>query len=289
MDLIRSATQKAGGIYLYANQQGCDGDRLYYDGCALIAINGEVVAQGSQFSLADVEVITATVDLEEVRSYRAKSSRNQQASRAERYQRVQVKMALSTGKADDLVDLVVSRPQEVRYHLPEEEIACALTCETLLLRCTDWPMTRQTGTRVLAVGLPPKITDQRLLCPSEWWYRLMRDRRDRLLHVSASRHRSAIREYVLLRPARGITDTGLSDGVVIADARRIAGEPETSSYVPLDAQEFCGRIFHTCYMGTENSSVETRKRAKDLSKAIGRCVFAHETAIVADVHAKLSR
>jgi NAD+ synthase (glutamine-hydrolysing) len=59
---------KSGGIYLYANQQGCDGDRLYYDGCAMIVINGNIVAQGSQFSLNDVEVVTATVDIEEVRS-----------------------------------------------------------------------------------------------------------------------------------------------------------------------------------------------------------------------------
>lgn len=36
VDLIREATLKAGGIYLYANQQGCDGDRLYYDGSAMI-------------------------------------------------------------------------------------------------------------------------------------------------------------------------------------------------------------------------------------------------------------
>ena len=37
MDLIRSATAKGGGVYLYANQRGCDGGRLYYDGCACIA------------------------------------------------------------------------------------------------------------------------------------------------------------------------------------------------------------------------------------------------------------
>lgn len=43
-----------GGIYLLANQKGCDGDRLYYDGCAMIAMNGAVFAQGSQFSLDDV-------------------------------------------------------------------------------------------------------------------------------------------------------------------------------------------------------------------------------------------
>lgn len=63
--MILTATQ-SGGIYLYANQQGCDGDRLYYDGCAMIVVNGNIVAQGSQFSLNDVEVVTATVDIEEV-------------------------------------------------------------------------------------------------------------------------------------------------------------------------------------------------------------------------------
>jgi hypothetical protein len=57
---------------------------------------------------------------------------------------------------------------------------------------------------------------------------------------------------------------------VIADARRIAGEPEDSNYLPLDPKEFASRIFHTCYMGTENSSAETRRRAKHLSAAIGR-------------------
>jgi NAD+ synthase (glutamine-hydrolysing) len=27
---MQSATSKGGGVYLYANQQGCDGGRLYY-------------------------------------------------------------------------------------------------------------------------------------------------------------------------------------------------------------------------------------------------------------------
>ena len=33
----------------------------------MIAVNGRIVAQGSQFSLNDVEVVTATVDIEDVR------------------------------------------------------------------------------------------------------------------------------------------------------------------------------------------------------------------------------
>ena len=58
---------------MYSNLIGCDGERVYYDGCCMIALNGDVLAQGSQFSLDEVEVITATVDLEDVRSYRGAS------------------------------------------------------------------------------------------------------------------------------------------------------------------------------------------------------------------------
>ena len=57
IDLCRSATAKGGGVYLYANQKGCDGGRLYFDGCAMVWLNGSLVAQGSQF-----------VGLDEVRS-----------------------------------------------------------------------------------------------------------------------------------------------------------------------------------------------------------------------------
>lgn len=35
----------------------------------MIVVNGDVVAQGSQFSLNDVEVVTATVDIEEVGTF----------------------------------------------------------------------------------------------------------------------------------------------------------------------------------------------------------------------------
>ncbi len=79
VDLIRSATSKVvcvcvcvcvhacvcavatdaialqvGGVYMYSNLIGCDGERVYYDGSCLIAINGEVVAQVRKFGTLDV-------------------------------------------------------------------------------------------------------------------------------------------------------------------------------------------------------------------------------------------
>ena len=33
---------------MYANQRGCDGGRLYYDGTAMIVCNGAVIAMGEE-------------------------------------------------------------------------------------------------------------------------------------------------------------------------------------------------------------------------------------------------
>lgn len=124
IDLIRGATAKSGGIYLYANQQGCDGGRLYFDGCALIAINGEILAQGSQFSLDDVEVITATVDLQEVSSFRRSiSSRSVQATQVDSIERISIDFALTTPRF-----IAPTKPITVFYHQPEEEIAYGPAC-----------------------------------------------------------------------------------------------------------------------------------------------------------------
>lgn len=63
----------------------------------------------------------------------------------------------------------------------------------------------------------------------------------------------------------------VSDGdkQVLSDARAVVGEPKDSSYVPKDPAEFCSRILHTIYMGSKNSSDDTKQRAADLASKIG--------------------
>ena len=136
--LILEATKKSGGIYVYANLKGwwsfqlrrhdwrlkgCGGERLYYDGCSMIIANGSIKAQGSQFSLNDVEVITATVDLEEVRAYRCSISRGMQAVRpVEQYRRIDVtRFSMSLQEDDYRTDLTPNRPAKILT--PEEEMA----------------------------------------------------------------------------------------------------------------------------------------------------------------------
>ncbi|KAF9531775.1 hypothetical protein CPB83DRAFT_848706 [Crepidotus variabilis] len=237
VELIKEATLKLGGIYLYANQQGCDGDRLYYDGCAMIAVNGRVVAQGTQFSLTDVEVVTATIDIEDVRAHRATSSRSNQAAASERYHRVEVDFALTSGKfeevkEEDMVGIISSKTIPVRFHTPEEEIALGPACWL-------WDYLRRSRTQGYFVPLSGGIDS----CAT------------------------TVIVYSMCRLVVEAANRG--EQQVISDARRITGEPDGSDYVPTDPKEFCRRIFHTCYMGTENSSNETRQRAKQLADAIG--------------------
>ncbi|KIM56030.1 hypothetical protein SCLCIDRAFT_133456 [Scleroderma citrinum Foug A] len=236
VELIKEATLKLGGVYLYANQQGCDGDRLYYDGCAMIAINGHIVAQGSQFSLNDVEVVTATIDIEDVRSHRTSRSRALQAATTERYHRIEVPFALSEGKfgetdGEQAPGLRLGL-HEAKFHQPEEEIALGPACWL-------WDYLRRSRTHGYFIPLSGGLD-------------------------------SCATALIVYSMCCLVADAGRrTDKQVIADARRIVGEPEDSSYIPSDAREFCSRIFHTCYMGTENSSAETRQRAKDLAHAIG--------------------
>lgn len=91
--------------------------------------NGMAVAQGSQFSLNDVEVVTATVDLEEVRSYRAAISRGLQAATSPaKYQRIQTSFELSSEEDDADVGKAPTLPIQPRFHSVEEEIALCGGC-----------------------------------------------------------------------------------------------------------------------------------------------------------------
>ena len=111
---------------MYANQQGCDGERVYYDGSSVIVSNGDLIAQGSQFSLNDVEVITATVDLEDVRTFRGISGNiGSRHLRSEQYTRIIVDFAVTH---DDSLIIPTSPKINPRYHTPQEEIALGPAC-----------------------------------------------------------------------------------------------------------------------------------------------------------------
>lgn len=91
----------------------------------MIIVNGQVLAQASRFSLQEVEVVTATVDIEEVRSYRCKPSRGMQATDVPDFKRIEVDMRLSNDNDDILSEYGPTLELAVRYTSPAEEIALA--------------------------------------------------------------------------------------------------------------------------------------------------------------------
>lgn len=53
-DLVKSATFKSGGCYLFSNLRGCDGQRVYFSGDSCITLNGHVISRAKQFALQEV-------------------------------------------------------------------------------------------------------------------------------------------------------------------------------------------------------------------------------------------
>lgn len=142
--LLGEATRRCGGVYLYANQRGCDGGRLYFDGCASVFANGELVAQGAQFGLSDVELVVADVDLDDVSAFRGGSASAQEQA-ASCFNGVGVGTGFSNTSSSSSSSLPSPPPRirvrhalcravdpplfptqpipKARIHAPEEEIA----------------------------------------------------------------------------------------------------------------------------------------------------------------------
>ncbi|KAG6354334.1 hypothetical protein INS49_004939 [Diaporthe citri] len=250
LDLISNATRRLGGIYVYSNMTGVDGDaRMMFDGSSMVLANGDVLAQGSQFSLRPVEVVTATVDIEKVRSYRSSISRNQQAAKQREFPRVECDLRL--GRPSRLVHrskYPASKTMELKILDPMEEIANAQ-----------------------AVFL--------------WQYLSRTNSPGYFLPLSGGLDSSTVALFVYSMARMVLQAIQEGEQTVLDDLRRITGE---KSFIPSKPEDIVSRVFHTCYMGTVNSGEETRSRAERLAKHLGAyhsdikiddAVIAHENII----------
>lgn len=251
VDLVKSATFKSGGCYMFSNLRGCDGSRLYFSGGSSITLNGQILNRGKQFALDEVEVIVATFDLEDIRSYRNNiRSRSHLAARQPSYPRIKVDFALTS---DILISIPPDRPIDADlgpyedenatgklvYHTPDEEISLAPACWL-------WDYLRRSCQGGFFLPLSGGVD-------------------------SAS---SACMVYSMCDMIVDSVNKG--DAQVLSDIRKIVGDCE---YVPTDPKQLCNTLLVTCYMGTENSSAETKARAAELANQIG----SYHHSIVIDV------
>lgn len=231
--LITEATRKCGGIYMYSNQMGLDGDRLYYDGTAMIIVNGQIVAQGSQFSLNTIEVIDAVVDLDEVRAFRSNPARGLQSVKAHKYEIFHADYSLLGPETDLNFNVSPSSARPLVKHEDVEEIALAPACYM-------WSYLVHSKSAGFLIPLSGGLD-------------------------SAS---TATLVFSMCRMVFKAIEAGHPE--TISHLNRIAGVYGPEGWKPKSPQDICHRILHTVYLGmASQSSVETRSRAERLAAAIG--------------------
>lgn len=238
---MQQSLKRSGGVIVYANQKGCDGDRFYYGGKAAVILNGTIAAQAPQFSLSDVEVAVATVNLSQVRCYRDDiGSPNGRVSKGPPYRHVKINFNLSkpgSGHNENGNGCDHAR-QLLQTNSTEEELVLGPACWL-------WDMLR----RSRAAGF---------LCP---------------LSGGIDSCSTATLVYGMCRFVMAAIKDGNQE--VIADVQRIVRYPETGQgWLPNEPKELCNYLLHTMFMGvTAHSSVETRSRASKLADSIGAYHF----------------
>jgi NAD+ synthase (glutamine-hydrolysing) len=287
LSLIQSATRKAGGVYLYANHQGCDGNRLYFDGSSLICVNGDIVKQASQFSMNDVEVITAIIDLNDIRAYRQGTASLQEQSSIPLqypYPVIDIKefslcdQRLST---KDSIRSCVSSPIKPFLHTPEEECALGPACWL-------WDYLRRSGgsgyllplsggadsasvatiVRVMCVtAISSARTGNEQVCRDI--YRIMNLKTKPLFPKLSAIDATSDRDTSVMTTPDGV----VTSSVTLVD--------EDGNEVVITAEDLCNSVLHTVYLGTQNSSQATLNRSSKLSESMGayHCNIRFDTVV----------
>lgn len=233
-DLIKSVTSKTGGVYLYSNQRGCDGNRLYFDGASMITVNGRIVGIGKQFQLKDVEVLSAVIDLSEVETYR--SPANARALQANdtinrSYPVIDVKgfhLLLKKHKHPSV-------PQKLNMPCTEEQVAFAPACWL-------WDFLRRSGARGFLVPVSGSADSAASLAICGVMCGLVLD------------EYSAMDVY--------------NKAIMKRDIKYLTG-----GTIPSTPQEFAREILHTAFIGTRALPTILRDRTRKLAEEIGSSFY----------------
>lgn len=271
--LIGGATSKNGGAYLYSNMLGCDGTRLVFDGNSMIYKNGKLLATGEHLSYQEVEVVTASINLDDVRSYRsAIVSRGIQADRVDvKAPRIMIEdyvpgfrlTCCSTKSYDE------TRAITIPTYAEEEEMGMGLTryMWDYLTRSTAGgfflPLSGgvDSGSTSLFVYYMCNAIVEIINSPLKPEAADYADKLRQWTFVNGSlnklilggfNQRPGYKKYTVSKPYSSVPE--ISDDL---------GTPGIST------RKLMNILLHTCNMPTNNNTPEIRKQASDLAAALG--------------------
>merc|ERR1719506_1603050 len=258
LQLVCGSVARCGGVYVYSNLKGCDGSRVVYDGASMIAMNDKgLLAKGKQFEdLGEVEVSHATVNIDEVVTYRScTQSRNTQADERE---------ALG-GSPGAKIEIVRSD-----FHL-------ALSDDSARIAPTR-PL-REEG-----VELTLDPMEEIARGPALWLWDYLRRSSGNGFLIPLSGGADSAAVLAICGSMCQMVVENIKEGrdeSVLRDARRIAQKDE--SWTPSSSTDLANALIHTCYMSTESNSGTTKDLAQSLAKEVGS--FHYSFPIVSVVSA----
>lgn len=121
---VLEGSRAFGVSYIYANLLGNEAGRAIYDGGALVATNGEMIATGKRFSYANWEVTTTTIDVELTRL--AQMQNQVPFDTADDY-RHRVKIDFDYPKCTPMLPNIKQEAWEESASLKEEEFSRAVS------------------------------------------------------------------------------------------------------------------------------------------------------------------
>ncbi len=243
--LVIEGSRAFGVTYIYSNMLGNEAGRAIYDGDALIASGGRLLAAGPRFSFADRAVTVATVDVDATRNAMMRRVSFRPSFEPDGLQVVHTNfqwpetdpqvtpvLGVGTDMAEDMASPAANpedvgrTPWEMDGYIKEEEFA-----------------------RAIGLGLMDYMRKSR----SSGF----------VLSLSGGVDSAACACLVALGVRFGVAELGLSPFL----QRMGDCAPELESV--RTEEEAVTRILLTVYQATENSSVTTREAAREVARQVG--------------------
>lgn len=234
--LVSNASGKTGCTYLYGNLQGCDGSTMYFDGGSFVGSGGKISSMIKRFSInSGIKVLTATIDINEIRSRRAAVvSLCKTSAESQILPKIYIHAYLCNEFSKEYEDVEMMDPYDVinKNNAEIEDLIGAPSCYL-------WDYLRRSGMNGFFIPLSGGADSST---------------------VALIVYHMAFKLFEALQTKHQIERDKL-----LAILRRIVDEDE---YIPSSPQEITSKILFTAYMGTENSSDDTKRRAKNLANFI---------------------
>ncbi len=267
---VLEGSRSFGVTYLYSNLLGNDAGRIVYDGGALIATRGTMVAMGPRFIYEPFHITQAVIDVDATRMTQVRTGSYRPSVEADPHC-VELPFAYPKGRWD------ITGPEDIAATKASWESAPDQEMEEFsrVISLGLFDYMRKSRSRGFVVSLSGGADSAAVSCLAAFsvFFGLQQLGRERL---------EAALDYVFGTAERPQAPATVDVPVDVPEEE----SPATTNEVPAptydsediarlrtEAHELTGHLLTCAYQATRNSSDTTRNAARDVAKAIGALFF----------------